>query len=187
MMEIMKKSIDDMLREIAGENRTQAAALWEDLTTYLPKAAGSTKSHHAWEYGYRDHVQEAMNLAYILYERLNRERELPFSLASALLVLFLHDCEKPFRHATDEQLRHFAWITKRPDKSDKTFQQRLVAEYGFRLSDNEWNGLKYVEGENEDYVEGQRTQGPLAAFCHVCDTISARIWHDEPRNRTLEP
>lgn len=173
-----------MLGDIADKNRAQAVALWKDLSAHLPKAAGSTRSHHAWEYGYRDHVQEVMNLAYILYERLDRERRLPFSLASALLVLFLHDCEKPFRHATDEQLVHFPWIAQRPDKSDKTFQRQLIDHYGFRLSDEEWNGLKYVEGENEDYIEGQRTQGPLAAFCHVCDTISARIWHNEPQTRT---
>ncbi len=170
-----------MLLDIAPANQEQASRFWHDLHEHFPKAAGSTKSHHAWEGGYRDHVQEVMNLAYILYERLNSERPLTFSLASALLVLFLHDCEKPFKHASDEELKQFPWIKKRPTKSDKEFQKQLIAHYGFVISDDEWNGLKYVEGENEDYIEGERVQGPLAAFCHICDTISARIWFGEPK------
>lgn len=178
----MNIPIEQLIKRIDLTNRAQARSFWHDLQTYLPKAAGSTRSHHAWDYGYKDHVQEAMNLAVILYERLSAERRLEFTLESALFVLFLHDCEKPFCHATDEQLSHFGWITGRPDKSDKTFQQLLIRHYGFIVSDQEQNALTYVEGEHGDYVEGVRTQGPLAAFCHVCDTISARIWHDFPRH-----
>lgn len=176
----MDKTVDQMLEGIDEQNQQPAKALWSDLQAYIPKAPGSGKSHQAWEYGYRDHIQEVMNLAHILYDRLDAERKLEFSLASAALVLFLHDCEKPFKRATDEEMSHFPWIAERPGKSDKTFQKKLIAHYGFVLTDDEWNGLKYVEGENEDYVNGERIQGPLAAFCHVCDTISARIWHDYP-------
>ena len=122
-----------------------------------------------------------MNLARILYEQLNSERSLPFSLSSACLVLFLHDCEKPFRRASDEQLKAFPWIDERPIKSDKAFQKKLVQHYGSIISGEEWNALDYVEGESE-YIEGNRLQGPLAAFCHVCDTISARIWYDYPKH-----
>lgn len=178
----MDTPIDDLLPGIAEPNRGPALTLWRELQTNIPEAAGSTKSHQAWPGGYKDHVQEAMNLARILYERLNQERELPFSIASAYLVLFLHDCEKPFRHANDEQLKAFPWITRRPTKSDKAFQEQLIAYYGFTISDDELNALRYVEGEpDSEYVEGGRLQGPLAAFCHVCDTISARVWHDYPR------
>lgn len=177
----MNRTIDALLSRINTPNRQPAAALWLDLKTHLPQAWGSTKSHHAWDGGYRDHVQEVMNVAMVLYASLSAERTLEFELGSALLVLFLHDCEKPFRHATDKQLRQFAWITQRPGKSDKNFQKQLITHYGFRLSDEEWNGLHYVEGEGSDYLEGRRTQLPLAAFCHVCDTVSARIWFNEPK------
>lgn len=181
---VMNAVVAAMLQDVAEPNRQVALRLWSDLQMYLPDAAGSTKSHHAWEGGYEDHVQECMNLARMLYERLNSERELLFSLSSAYLVLFLHDCEKPFRHATDEQLKHFPWITKRPSKSDKNFLKQLTRQYGFTISEEEWNALNYVEGEPDtEYAEGVRLQGPLAAFCHVCDTISARIWHDFPKKR----
>lgn len=176
----MNNSVEELLDKIEGANQKPAEEFWSDLVRYLPKAAGSTKSHHAWEHGYRHHIQEVMNLAVVLYSTLNTQRALPFDLSSALLVLFLHDCEKPFRHASSDELEHFGWITKRPEKSDKEFQKLLVDHYDFYLSDEEWNGLTYVEGEHGDYVEGTRTQLPLAAFCHVCDTISARIWFDYP-------
>lgn len=169
-----------MLADINEANRSKAEDLWRDLLTYIPKAAGSTKSHLGRDYGYRDHVQEVMNLAYIFYKVMDDERSLEFSLSSSLLVLFLHDCEKPFRHASDEQLKDFSWIKKRPTKSDKRFQTNLLEHYDFVLSEEELNGLKYVEGEGTDYIEGKRIQSPLAAFCHICDTVSARIWFDYP-------
>jgi hypothetical protein len=178
----MDTPIEDLLRDIDGLNRKPALTFWQELQTNIPDAAGSTKSHHAWPGGYKDHVQEAMNLARILYERLDQERKLEFALESAYLVLFLHDCEKPFRHASDKQLKAFPWVSVRPAKSDKTFQKRLIAHYGFTISNDELNALRYVEGEPEsEYIEGNRLQGPLAAFCHVCDTISARIWYGHPR------
>lgn len=180
----MNESLEPLLQSISEPNKTPTLRLWHDLQTYIPDAAGATKSHQAWPGGYKDHVQECMNIARVLYERLNSERVLPFSVESAYLVLFLHDCEKPFRHANDEQLAHFPWIIKRPDKSDKEFQKRLITQYGFTINDEEWNALTYVEGEPDyEYVEGERLQGPLAAFCHVCDTISARIWYDYPEQK----
>lgn len=178
----MDTTIENLLLDIGEVNRKAALSFWNELQEYLSNAAGSTKSHQAWPGGYKGHIQEVMNLARILYERLSRERKLPFPIASVYLVLFLHDCEKPFRWATDEQLKAFSWIDERPTKSDKLFQKKLIDHYGFVISDDEWNALRYVEGEPEsEYIEGNRLQGPLAAFCHVCDAISARIWHDYPR------
>lgn len=176
----MNRSVESLLEMIDAENRTQAEKLWSDLRRYLPKAVGSTKSHHAWENGYRHHVQEVMNIAVLMYDLLDQRRKLSFDLSSALLVLFLHDCEKPFRHATHEQLEHFPWVKSKPQKSDKWFQKLLIEEYEFAITDEQWNGLRYVEGEHGDYIEGVRTQLPLAAFCHICDTVSARIWFDYP-------
>jgi hypothetical protein len=180
----MNTDITQLLLLIDETNQKPAHSFWNDLQAHVSDAAGSSKSHQAWPGGYQDHIQEAMNLACILYQRLYSERPLPFSLSSACLVLFLHDCEKPFRRASDEQLQAFPWIKERPAKSDKAFQKQLIEQYGFTISNDEWNALMYVEGEPEsEYVEGNRLQGPLAAFCHACDTISARIWHDYPKHQ----
>jgi hypothetical protein len=183
MLITMNTGIDEILPLLHPQNQKPAFSFWDDLQTHIPDAAGSSKSHQAWEGGYKDHIQEVVNIARILYQQLHAERPLQFSLSSAYLVLFLHDCEKPFRRASKEQLVNFPWIEKRPAKSDKLFQKLLVEHYGFVISDDEWNALRYVEGEPEtEYIEGERLQGPLAAFCHICDTISARIWHDYPRH-----
>ena len=182
----MNNTIEAMLQDIAAPNRARAIALWGDLQRHVPDAAGSIKSHHAWPGGYADHIKEVMNLAIMLYDRMHSERPLVFSVSSALLVLFLHDCEKPFKHATDKELAAFPWIKSRPTTSDKAFQEQLIEHYGFTLSTEEWNALRYVEGEPDtEYIEGERLQGPLAAFCHVCDTISARIWYDHPAKNHL--
>jgi len=43
---------------------------------------------------------------------------------------------------------------------------------------------QYVEGvPDSEYTPGERTMGELAAFCHCCDIISARLWHDKGRSR----
>lgn len=51
----------------------------------------------------------------------------------------------------------------------------------FPLTKIQLNALTYVEGEKNDYHPSKRIMNPLAAFVHCCDTISARIWFDEPK------
>lgn len=176
----MKRTVEMMLLDIDWPNQQPAQTLWEDLQKYLPDAPGSTGAHQDWPGGYADHITEVMNVAYELHKTLDVHRKLPFKIQSALLVLFLHDCEKPFKNASDQALAHFPWVNKRPTKSDKNFQQKLISHYGFSLSKDEINGLAYVEGEGDDYQHGKRVQGSLAAFCHICDVTSARIWYDYP-------
>ncbi|MEK6891083.1 MAG: hypothetical protein AABX03_03005, partial [Nanoarchaeota archaeon] len=65
----------------------------------------------------------------------------------------------------------------------KNFKFDLINKYGFELTSEQENALKYVEGEGEDYDPHKRAQLPLAAFVHICDVISARIWHDYPKEK----
>ncbi len=176
----MDVSVESLLKLIDEPNRAPSQALWADLTQHIPDAPGSSGAHQAWPGGYADHVQEVLNIAVILHRKLGLVRPLKFSLSSSLLVLFLHDCEKPFKSASDDQIKNFDWVTKRPGKSDKVFQQLLIKHYGFTLTDEEQNALRYVEGEGAEYVHGQRVMNELAAFCHCCDVLSARLWHDYP-------
>ena len=55
-----------------------------------------------------------------------------------------------------------------------------AAELDLHLTEEQRNGMKYVEGELDDYTNKKRSMGPLAAFCHVCDVTSARLWFDYP-------
>src|SRR5690606_18738444 len=79
-------------------NNLPAWDLWEDNIEKFNKAPGSTNNHQAWEGGYMDHICEAMNTACALYSALNSRRPLPFTLGDALLCLYLHDIEKPWKY-----------------------------------------------------------------------------------------
>ncbi len=68
-----------------------------DYAKRMSSAPGSSRNHQAWEGGYADHVRETMNIACQLYRLFNELRGLPFLLADALTVMFLHDIEKPFK------------------------------------------------------------------------------------------
>lgn len=139
----------------------------------LASAQGSMHNHQAWPGGYLDHVAEVVDLAFVQYEALSKIRPLPFTLSEALLVLFLHDIEKPWKYGKGHRFLH---------KLDRhLFRMKLIKDSGIELTSEQENAIKYVEGEGDDYTPGERVMGPLAAFCHTCDVLSARMWWDEPK------
>ncbi len=172
--------LEDLIDMVDPPNRKCCYNLLDDNKKLIYSAPGSRNNHQAWEGGYKNHLLETMNIAVILYDSLSRCRPLPFTLSDSLLVLFLHDLEKPWRYVKNED----GWRIN-PDLQDKVtqvrpFVERKINEYFFQLSKEHWNGIEYVEGEKRDYSGEKRVQGPLAAFCHLCDTTSARIWFDNP-------
>lgn len=171
------------LTELIDEpNRSRCYEFLDDNKELLEKAVGSKANHQAWAGGYIDHVTEIMNIAVVLYEPLNEKRELPFSLSDALIVLFLHDLEKPWKYEeSDGELN----IKKEMEDRDyiKRFVQEKIRTYKFELTEEHWNGLNYVEGEIGSWTPGKRFMGPLAAFAHMCDVWSARGWYDFPTKK----
>lgn len=152
----------------------QMAAYKVLMDPCVQEAPGSTHNHQNWNGGYLDHVLETMKLARNLFDAIhietqNDHRQLPFSLDQALLVLFLHDLEKPWKKPG---------LTK---EERAELRKTKILEFGFVLSNEHWNAIKYVEGEGNDYSSKERVMSPLAAFCHCCDVISARIWFDCPK------
>ena len=151
--------------------------LYFDHQGMMNKAWGSSSKHQAWEGGYVDHLEECMNIGVVLYDETNSLRKLPFSKSSLLLVLDLHDLEKAWKYGggirEKEELSNYA--------NYQDFIAAKIDQYGFILSEEERNGLKYVHGEGTDYHPGRRVQSPLAAFVHICDVFSARIWFDYPK------
>ncbi len=150
----------------------------------MSRAPGSSVNHQAWEGGYLDHVREGLNLLIVLYPVLANLRPLPFSLASALVVFFVHDLEKPWKYALARQ-------APPPNKfSTKAlrhaFRLKQMAEYGIVLTDQESNAMQYIEGEGDAYSGHHRVMNELAALCHVADTLSARLWHDYPKSVGLD-
>ena len=155
----------------------------KDCGERMGAAPGSSHNHQAWEGGYADHIRETMNIACQLYRLFNELRGLPFLLADALTVLFLHDIEKPFKdgHALIYKGEHAVSATK---ENRKVLRARIIAEYEIKLTSEQENALRYVEGvPDSEYTSGERTMGELAAFCHCCDILSARLWHDRGREQ----
>ena len=111
-----------------------------------------------------------MNLAIVLYCALKTCRPRSYALSDALLVLFLHDLEKPWKSE----------IKFGSKDERREFRELAMILYGIVLTPEQANALRYVEGEGDDYTNEHRVMGPLAAFCHACDVISARDMHDHP-------
>lgn len=159
--------IKDMINMIDEPHRSACHKLYDDNVARFRDAKGSTHNHQAWEGGYHDHITEVMNICITLYP-IYKMRGLNFSLSDALLIMYLHDLEKPWRHES-------------MTKIERAFFRLLkIKEYGIVLNEQHQNALKYVEGENDDYSSKHRVMNELAAFCHIADISSSRIWHNFP-------
>lgn len=170
-------SLSECLALVNEPNKTRFDKFLSNEKKILQNAKGSKSKHQAWKGGYLDHVTETMNIAISLYECLGRLRALPFTLNDALVALFLHDVEKPWKQAghnfTDAEGR-------KNTAAIDSFRREIIRKHGFKVSAAQWNAIKYAEGEGEDYDPHRLVQKPLAAFVHCCDTLSARVWHKHP-------
>lgn len=175
------QTLNELLDRIEEPNRSICYKLLDENQDLFKTARGSSHNHQSWEGGYLDHLKEVMNAALLVYPVLDQVRPHPFSLSDALLVLYLHDLEKPWRYLKQED---GSWKLN-PILADKKtqigpFVEQKIREYGFILTEEHQNGLKYVEGEKDDYTPTRRTQTPLAAFVHLWDNWSARGWPNFP-------
>ncbi len=173
--------LPEMLHLIDEPNGSVCRMILEENETLFKTVQGSAHNHQNWSGGYWDHVREVMNLAVVLYHATDLLRKLPFSLSDVLLILFLHDLEKPWKYEAgpDGELR----IRKNLDTPDKEheFKSDRLHRYGVVLTPEHENAMHYIHGELDDYSIRRRVMGPLAAFCHTCDIFSARIWFDYPK------
>lgn len=160
----------DALELVDAPEREACWRIFKDNEELVREAMGSSHNHQAWPGGYVDHVNEVMLIALRLYDTLNAIRTLPFTKHDALLVLYLHDIEKPWKKVRN------LWSKA----GRKAFREEKIKAYGITLTPTQANALQYVEGEGDDYRGDRRVMNELAAFCHACDVLSARLWHDQP-------
>ena len=178
-------SLEELVAMINEPQGSICAGILDDHRELFQIASGSSHNHQAWAGGYWDHVTEVMNIAVLLYPTLNEARKLRacsgFTLSDALLVLFVHDIEKPWKYTLGVDGK----LVDNPALSDKAarkaFRDFKLQEYGLELDVWHSNALLYVEGELDAYSDQQRAMWPLASFCHVCDVLSARLWPEFPR------
>ncbi len=182
-----REDLRTLICRIDEPNAGRCLAFHDENAERLSRSWGSSHNHQAWEGGYLDHVREVMNLAVLLYSMLQIiGRPLPFSLSDALLVLFLHDAEKPWKYDVDARGKRTISERFTTKAAQHAFRAELFAKYGFTFTDAQQNALRYVEGEMSDYRGDRRVMNELAAFCHVCDVLSARLYHSYPREVTDE-
>lgn len=176
-------SVDQLLDLIDHPNRAACKKLLVDNLELFKRVQGSTHNHQAWPGGYLDHVTEVMNIGLKLYDQFATIRRMTFSISDLMLVLFLHDIEKPWKYeiGEDGQLQHKPTMLTKADH--QRFRMEKLAEYSIELTPEHENGLKYAEGELSDYSNRERKMGPLAAMAHMSDVASARIWFDYPAEK----
>jgi hypothetical protein len=173
-MEIDQLKLRSLLDFIDPFNNAQCLRLYEENKVIFHKSPGSKTKHQAWHGGFVDHLEEVMKFAFKLFNLMNAQRPLVFSLSDAMLVLFLHDIEKPFKYGGSK-------IPLNTEEEKWNFLIEITNRYGIDLSEEHLNALRYAHGEGKDYDPIKRVQGPLGAFIHMCDVASARIWYDYPK------
>lgn len=177
----INRSLDQLIDLIDKKQRDTIKQILVDNQELFRVAHGSSHNHQNWPGGYLDHVTECMNLAADFYMLLNSKRKLDFTLSEALVVLFLHDIEKPWRYRLNEESGQLETIPEMLDKPARAQNRnQTIASYGLVLNTRQLNAMKYVEGELDDYTPSRRMMWPLAAFCHLCDVWSARGWPNFP-------
>ncbi|MEX0596611.1 MAG: hypothetical protein WD512_08925, partial [Candidatus Paceibacterota bacterium] len=99
-------SLEQMLEMIEEPNRKACKNILVDNLELFQTVQGGAHNHHTWVGGYYDHIKEVMNIGIVLYQQLNSFRPLPFTLSDLLLVLYLHDIEKPWRYELKDVQLH---------------------------------------------------------------------------------
>jgi hypothetical protein len=175
------KTLYQLFDLVDEPNKSNLTRLYLDNKAFFSLIQGSTNNHQNWKGDYIDHVTEVLNIAFVLGSALDDARSLTFALSDAILILALHDIEKPWKYQLGEnnQLDVIPELVSK--EAQHSFRDAKLLEYGIILNDEQKNAFRYVEGELGEYSSRNRVMNPLAAFCHMCDVASARIWFDCPK------
>lgn len=169
---ILDTRLIDYLSRLEDPRREKILDFHRQHEPQIATSKGSQVKHQAWPGGYQDHLAECFRIAESTFQALTASmRAVPFTLPSALIVLYFHDVEKIWKYTTG--------LPANFDK-DQFYDVTLPQQYGIVFSPEERNALHYIHGESEaEYSPTERKAGPLAAFCHTADHLSARMWHAE--------
>lgn len=162
------------------EQKRVSEQIMSDFKDIIIDLPGSTTKHQTWPGGYISHLEEAMNIAVVLYKSLSTKRPLSFTLSDTLFALFLHDFDKITRY---EKVSNGYKAKGEYNSGYASLTAKLLKErYNYKLSNEIFNALKYAHGEGKDYHPTDRIIMPLGTLVHCCDIISARIWFDEGKD-----
>lgn len=173
--------INELLDMIEGPNGEACRRIYEEHHEAFTASPGSRHNHQYWPGGYIDHVTDAMNIGLQVYETYNNLRELPFTQSDVLMIVYLHDLEKPFLYSYNED----GTVDKKEELMEKSareeFKRNMLDKYGIELNPLQDNALEFVEGIRDNkYSNTRRVMGELAVVCHIADLTSARLWYNHP-------
>ncbi|MCA9389013.1 MAG: hypothetical protein KC585_00230 [Candidatus Magasanikbacteria bacterium] len=151
-------------------NQKALCTLYQKEAERIIRSPGSTYNHQVWPGGYLDHMIGMLEYADRQY--FGCGLDLPFELGDAVLVILLHDIEKPFKYVDRPKGTQCEFNSP---FEIKKFVLTLLLEYRFKLTEMHLNALQYAHGEGDDYRPDKRVMNELAAFLHACDIWSARI------------
>lgn len=156
------KSIEDYLNELE-KFKKEVLFFHNKHLDLFNVAKGSNKKHQAWIGGYRDHLTQCLKIAGSLFCIL----PVNFHFSSVVLVLYFHDIEKLWKYSEHPKEINKYWF----------YKVTLPESYKITFTEEEYNALKYIHGEGDDYSD-ERVMNELAGFCHACDVLSARTFHN---------
>ena len=193
LIPVKNDTLRPALERLTGTRAEGLLRFHDDHLKEILVAKGSSHNHQVWSGGYHDHLVHCFILAQDLYKLLHErigpgpfpiqyiggggpsayhtDNPITFSLESAIVVLYLHDIEKIFKYGL--------WPDRYPERlkqsKDAWYLGILPEKYGVWLDAQEYNALKYIHGEGDDYNSKCRVMSPLAGFCHSIDVLSARV------------
>lgn len=193
---ILNKTLRNFLEGMNDARKDALLHFYDDYQDVIHFAAGSSHNHQAWEGGYADHIAEVLRISELYYDTMNAVRPLPYTKEAALMSLFFHDIEKPFRYGPKDSPECNKW-RKRAEKAGGGYEvwedlkwdilAEIERKYGLMLTKDEREGIEYAHGEGSAHEKFRRAASPLASHVHICDTVSARIWYNEGQNLSRKP
>lgn len=161
-------------------------AILKDHKETFKRSPGSRKKHHAWPGGYWEHIEQVMNWGSDLYHRFSATgmaalpKEERFTLSDVLVVLFVHDLEKPWRYVPDAPCPITAPLLKTKQQRAE-FRLAMLEHYKVKLKPHQLHALQFVEGlRDNEYDPTRRVMSPLATLCHTADMLSAGTMYAPP-------
>ena len=189
------KTLEEYIKLMPDNRRIPCEQIITDYYARLSLAPGSKNKHQNWPGGWWDHTTELMNLAQEDYNSAMAHRPYPFTFEEVIFPLFIHDLEKPWKYATNDELeslnesihqRGYEKSLAFPKNEPHAFIIGLLEAYNVQLTPNEHNALEYAHGEIARYSANHRYMKPLATLVHICDIKSARIWFDYPLKNSAQ-
>lgn len=174
-------TLEALLAKVDDPNRTGCLKLLKNNEALFRDTYGSVHNHQTWKGGYYDHIVDAINIGVQIYLALEKtNRELPFTLSDVILIIFLHDIEKPWKYQYNEDGEREIIPELISKEAQHVFRASKLAEYGIFLNNMQRNAMLYAEGENSAYSPNERVMKELGAVVHCADILSARVFYNYP-------